>query len=70
MKENTMKSPTIIREKIQVDVADETMKFAVKVGKAVGALIGIWAVSCLVSAVINFGPLQMVKGYITAITGF
>jgi hypothetical protein len=65
-----MNSPIITREKIKVDVADETMKFVLKVGKVVSALIGIWAVSCLVSAIINIGPLQMVKGYITAITGF
>ncbi|MGB3221302.1 MAG: hypothetical protein WBB23_00715 [Desulforhopalus sp.] len=65
-----MKSPIITKEVIKIDVADETMKFALKVGKVVSALIGIWAVSCLASAVINIGPLQMAKGYITAITGF
>jgi hypothetical protein len=65
-----MNSPIITREQIKVDVADETMKFTLKVGKVVSALIGIWAVSCLVSAFINIGPLQMVKGYITALTGF
>ncbi len=65
-----MKSPIITSERIKIDVADETMKFALKVGKAASALIGIWAVSCLASAVINIGPLQMVKGYITALTGF
>lgn len=65
-----MKSPIITRERITVDVTDETMKFALKVGKVVSGLIGIWAVSCLASAIINIGPLQMIKGYITAITGF
>lgn len=65
-----MKSPIITREKINIDVTDETMKFALKVGKVVSALIGIWAVSCLASAVISIGPLEMVKGYITALTGF
>ncbi len=65
-----MKSPIITREKIQVDITDEVMRFTLKVGTALGALIGIWAVSCLVAALISVGPLQMAKGYITAITGF
>jgi hypothetical protein len=65
-----MKSPIIIREKIQVDIADEVMSFSFKVGTVLGALIGIWAVSCFVAALINIGPLQMAKGYVTAITGF
>jgi len=65
-----MKSPIIIREKIQVDIADEVMSFSFKAGTVLGALIGIWAVSCLVAALINIGPLQMAKGYVTAITGF
>lgn len=65
-----MKSPIITREKIQVDIADEVMSFTFKVGTALGVLIGFWAVSCLVAGLINVGPLQMAKGYITAITGF
>ncbi len=65
-----MKSPIITRKKIQVDIADEVMSFTFKVGTVISALIGIWAVSCLTTALINVGPLQMAKGYITAITGF
>jgi len=33
------------------------------------ALIGIWGVTCIVAALTNVGPLKMVRGYITAITG-
>jgi len=65
-----MNSPIITREKVQIDIGDEVMRFALKVGSVFGALIGIWAVSCLVAGLINAGPLQMVRGYITAITGF
>lgn len=68
--EDAMKSPIITREKIQVDTSDEVMRFTLKVGTVLSALIGIWAVSCLVGALISAGPLQVVKGYITAITGF
>ncbi len=65
-----MKSPIITREKIQVDITDEVMGFAFKLGTVLSTLIGIWAVSCLVAGVINAGPLQLVKGYLTAITGY
>jgi hypothetical protein len=65
-----MKSPIITKEKIQVDINDEIMGFALKVGTVLGALIGFWAVSCLVAGLISVGPLQMARGYITAITGF
>jgi len=65
-----MKSPIITRENVQVDINNEVMGFAFKVGTVLCALIGIWAVSCLVSGLASVGPLQMVKGYITAITGF
>jgi len=65
-----MKSPIITRERIQVDIADEFMRFTLKVGTVLGSLIGIWAVSCLIAGLIHVGPLQMMRGYITAITGF
>ena len=65
-----MKSPIITREKVQVDVTDEVMGFAYKLGTVLSALIGIWAVSCLMAGAISVGPLQLVRGYITAITGF
>jgi hypothetical protein len=65
-----MKSPIITKERVQVDITDEVMRFTLKVGTTLGALIGIWAVSCLVAGLINVGPLQMVRGYITAITGY
>ncbi len=65
-----MKSPIITREKIQFDISDEVMGFTLKLGTVLSAMIGVWAVSCLVAGLISVGPLQMVKGYITAITGF
>ncbi len=64
-----MKNPIITREKIHVDMAEEVVGFAFTLSKVFCVLIGIWAVACLVAGLVNFGPLQMVKGYITAITG-
>lgn len=68
--EDTMKSPIITKEKLHVDIADEIMNFMLKIVTVLSAVIGIWGVTCLVAGLVSVGPLQMVRGYITAITGF
>ena len=65
-----MITPTITKEKIQVNLADEVMSFTLKAGTVLCALIGIWGVTCVISALANAGPLKMIRGYLTAITGF
>lgn len=65
-----MKSPIVTREKIDIDISNEVMTFGFKVGVTGCALIGIWAVCCMVAGLVSSGPVQMVRGYITAVTGF
>jgi hypothetical protein len=65
-----MKSPIITREKIDLNLADEVMYFGVRVGAVVAGLIGLWAVCTLAAALFQAGPIEMARGYITAITGF
>lgn len=65
-----MKTPIVTKEKLQVDIGDEIMNFMIKVVTVLSTLIGIWAVTCLLAGLISVGPVQMVKGYISAITGF
>ncbi|BHH84505.1 hypothetical protein [Desulforhopalus sp. 52FAK] len=65
-----MKSQIITKEKVNVDINDEVMGFVFTLGKVFCALIGAWAAACVVAGLISFGPLQMIRGYITAITGF
>ena len=65
-----MKSKTAINENIRVDVTEEIMGFGLKVGAVLSALIGIWGFACLLAALVNFGSIEMIKGYYTAITGF
>lgn len=64
-----MNIPIITKEKIEVDLANEVMSFTLKAGIAICALIGIWGISCIVSGMVSNGPLAMLRGYITAITG-
>ncbi len=68
--EDIMKNPIITKNKVQVDISDETTKFVFKLGAAACVLIGVWAFTCLIAGVVSVGPLQRARGYITAITGF
>lgn len=35
----------------------------------VSALIGLWAAACFVGAMVSGGPLALVKGFVSAISG-
>ncbi len=65
-----MKSPIITRDKIKIDIEDEIMSLAFKICTVLGTVIGVWAVSCLVTGLVRVGPVQLMKGYLTAITGY
>lgn len=65
-----MKTPIILKDNVNVDITEEVMSFFAKVGAVVGALIGFWALTSLVTALMSVGLLAMARGYITAITGF
>ncbi|TKB24466.1 hypothetical protein FCL47_18465 [Desulfopila sp. IMCC35006] len=64
-----MNTPIITKDKIQVDLSDEIMGFTLKAGIALCCLIGIWGVACIVGGMMSSGPLAMLRGYLTAITG-
>lgn len=64
-----MKTPILLKDHVDVDISLEVMRFFARVGAVMGALIGIWALTSLAAALASAGPLAMVRGYITAITG-
>ncbi|MBU0479966.1 MAG: hypothetical protein KKG47_02570 [Proteobacteria bacterium] len=35
----------------------------------VSSLVGIWAVACLVSAMVDGGPIELLKGWFSAVLG-
>jgi len=53
----------------QVEAAYETSKFALGAGMTMAALVGIWGFACLASAMMSMGPMNVVKGYLTAVVG-
>ncbi len=60
---------TRIEKQNQVDVIHETSTFVLSVGIISAALVGIWGVICLISALSSNGPVNLVKGYISTIIG-
>jgi hypothetical protein len=67
--EDTMNANTNITSKIQAEVGYEASKFALGTGMVMAALIGIWGAVCLISAFVSVGPLNVLKGYLTAMIG-
>ncbi len=55
--------------KNNADAGYETSKFALGLGMAMAALVGLWGTACLTSALMNNGPFNLVKGYLTAVLG-
>jgi hypothetical protein len=60
----------VTKEKKYIDITDEITRFAFKVGIVLCVLIGVWAVSCFVAGLVSKGSVEMVRGYIGAITGW
>jgi hypothetical protein len=64
-----MKSSIITKDKIAIDYADEIMLFSLKAGIVACGLIGVWALTCLFAGAVDVGSMELVRGYISAITG-
>jgi hypothetical protein len=64
-----MNTNTNTAQRIQVDAGYETSKFALGVGLSMAALVGLWGVASLISALASNGPVTLVKGLFTAVTG-
>ncbi len=64
-----MTANTYTVTRTQANVGYEVSTFALGTGMVVAALVGIWGTVCLVSALVNIGPLNVVKGYVAALVG-
>ena len=65
-----MAANTNTRIETKTDVGYETSRFGLGVGMAMAALIGLWGVACLIGGLASNGVGGMLKGYLTALTGF
>jgi chitinase len=61
------KTKTQVKENVQA--LDVTGKVTVALFGGAAALIGLWAAACFVGAVLSSGPVGVIKGYFSAVTG-
>jgi len=55
--------------KVNDQALDATGKVTVALFGGAATLIGLWAVACFVGAIVTAGPLGVIKGYFSAVTG-
>jgi len=48
----------------------EVSQFIFTIVSASAVLIGIWGAACLISGFLSNGFVSMLRGYVTAVTGF
>jgi len=64
-----MKARIETRNDVRPDVGYETSKFVYGVGLTAAALIGLWGAACMIGGLANVGPVGLIKGFISAVTG-
>lgn len=65
-----MKSMIRTTRRTETDIEHDVSHALFTVFSVSAALIGIWAAACLIGGLLNHGLVAMVRGYITAVTGF
>jgi hypothetical protein len=69
IKENIMRTNTLVNKETQTNIGYETSIFALGTGLIMALLVGLWASACMINALLSYGIGDVVKGFITAITG-
>ena len=64
----TIKSQSKTTETSKSAVDSVSRSSIVTMGIASG-LVGLWAVACLVSAMVDSGPVELIKGWFSAVMG-
>lgn len=64
-----MTTQIIDKNETKTDVAQETSQFTVRVVMTLSALIGIWALACLIGGLASGGVGNLIQGYISTIIG-
>lgn len=64
-----MTTQILNKTETKTDVAQETSKFTVRIVTAMAAIIGVWAVACLIGGLASGGVGNLIQGYISTIIG-
>jgi len=63
------KIQTQVKVNDQAQVLDATSKVTVALFGGTAALVGLWSVACFAGAIMTAGPLGVIMGYLSAVTG-
>ena len=66
---NTKIKTTSIAKESSNAAVDTLSKVTITAMGAVSGLIGLWAVACILSAMVSNGPVGLISGFISAVTG-
>lgn len=64
----TIKSQSKTTETSKSAVDSVSRSSIITMGIASG-LVGLWAVACLISAMVDSGPVELIRGWFTAVMG-
>lgn len=64
-----MTTQVINTTETRTDIAHETSKFTIRIVMTMAALIGTWAVACLIGGLASGGLGNLIQGYISTIIG-
>lgn len=65
-----MTTQIINKNETKTDVAQETSKFTIRVVMTMAAVIGVWALACLIGGLASGGGGNLIKGYVSTIIGY
>ena len=54
----------------KTDAGNEVSRFGLNIILSMAALIGLWGTACLIGGLATNGVVGMLKGFLTALTGF
>lgn len=54
----------------ETEVTHDVLSILMTMVSASALIIGVWAIACFVAALVNHGLTALVRGYVSAITGF
>jgi hypothetical protein len=57
------------RIKVNDQALNATDKVTVALFGGTSVLVGVWAAACFVGAILSAGPMGVLKGYFSAVTG-
>ncbi len=67
--EDIMRATTNTKSEVRTDIGYEVSRFSLGVGIAMASLVGLWGFACMIGGLATNGTGELLKGFLTAVTG-